>query len=34
MAALLALGRLGEPVEESVEDGACLEQISHGAERV
>jgi hypothetical protein len=34
MAALLVLGRLGEPVEESVEDGACLEQIGHGPERV
>jgi len=34
MAALLVSGRLGEPVEESVDDDARLEQISHGAERV
>jgi hypothetical protein len=33
MAALLVSGRLGEPVEESVDDGACLEQIAQSAER-
>jgi hypothetical protein len=30
MAALLVSGRLGEPVEESVDDGARLEQIRQG----
>jgi hypothetical protein len=34
MAALLLWDRLGEPIEESVDDGARLEQIGHGPERV
>jgi hypothetical protein len=31
MVALLSGGRLGEPAEKSVDDGACLDQITHCA---
>ena len=34
MAALLLHGRLGEPAQESVNDGACLKQIGKTAETV